>query len=189
MLVTFLACVAMTSCDEDLDEAMTLAGEWYGDFGMSYDYKYYGRVYTFRSYESDVVFYPHHDYATYGTGTQVDYYREGPYERMYYNFRWTIRDGVIYLKYPYEDSYLDTEISDYQLSDGLFRGYFGWTDTRFRLHKITGYYDWSPYTDRYGYFYNYGWSWGWYGTRSDSATTVPTDGTGTVTRIGNIQIR
>lgn len=189
-MAAFMACVVTTSCDEDIDESITLAGEWYGDFGMSYDiYDAYGRPWTFRSYESRVVFYPHHDYATYGTGTQVDFYREGPYERMYYNFRWSVRDGVVYLRYPYEDRYLDTEISDYRLSESTFSGYFGWTDTRFHMHKIAGYYDWSPYHDSYGYFYRDGWYAKPYGTRADSTGTAATDRGITVTRIGKSQIK
>ncbi len=168
LFVALFTSSLLTSCDEDLEEAYTLAGEWYGDFGMSYDALVYGRPMTFRSYESKVVFYPHHDYATYGTGTQVDFYREGPYECMYYNFRWTIENGVIYLRYPYEDSYLNTEISDYALSYNQFKGYFGWTSTTFCLHKMSGYYDWSPYYDSYGWYYREGWYSPYYTRSGDS---------------------
>ncbi len=152
MLLMTLSCGIFTSCDEDRDLSMVISGEWYGDFGMSYDAMVYGRPMTFYATESRVVFYPHHNYATYGTGTQVDFYANGPYESIYYRFRWTTRNGVIYLTYPYEDSYLNTEISDYWLSDSRFEGFFGWTDSRFCLHKISGYYDWSLYYNDYGHY-------------------------------------
>ena len=57
LFVALFTSSLLTSCDEDFEEAYTLAGEWYGDFGMSYDAMVYGRPMTFRSYESKVVFY------------------------------------------------------------------------------------------------------------------------------------
>ena len=61
---------------------------------MYYEYEYRGHIYTFDSYDTDIVFYPEYDYATYGYGYQVDWYEEGPYERMSFKFNWEIRDGV-----------------------------------------------------------------------------------------------
>ena len=34
LFVALFTSSLLTSCDEDLEEAYTLAGEWYGDFGM-----------------------------------------------------------------------------------------------------------------------------------------------------------
>ena len=99
LLITLCAmATTLTSCDEDLTRAITLSGEWEGDFGMYYEYEYHGRVYTFDSYDTRIVFYPDHDYATYGYGKQVDYYEYGPYAYQHYRFRWYISRGDLILE-------------------------------------------------------------------------------------------
>ena len=52
--ILLLAATAFTSCerDEDVDESMCLSGQWYGDFGMYYEYEYRGHIYTFDSYDT-----------------------------------------------------------------------------------------------------------------------------------------
>ena len=38
-LCTVMATTVLSSCDDDLSRAMTLSGEWRGDFGMFYEYE------------------------------------------------------------------------------------------------------------------------------------------------------
>ncbi len=155
-LFVMLFSIMFTACtDNDTEQAMALSGEWRGDFGMYYNYEDRGRVYTFNSYDTRIVFYPEYDYATYGWGKQVDYYEYGPYEYTYYEFRWNIRYGIIYLTYPYDRS-LDTQISDYRMTNDYLRGYFP-GGTQFRLYKMMDYYDWGWSYDDWGYDYRPGW--------------------------------
>lgn len=174
VMVALVMTGMFTSCvDEDVNQAMALSGQWRGDFGMYYYYEYGRKVYRFDSYDTDIVFYPDYDYATHGYGKQVDYYREGPYSYQYYYFDWTIRDGVIYLSYPY-DGELDTSIYDYRMTSDFITGYFGNTNTRFTLRKLVDYYNWSDYNGNYGHGgYVNGWSWGNYGYYSKSRDGKP----------------
>ena len=157
MAVALLSVVTFTSCDEDVDEAMILSGEWSGDFGMYYDYRdeRTGRWYTFEADYTNLVLYPHHEYATYGTGKQIDYYSYGPYAYQYYYFDWEVRNGVIYFDYPYDPN-LNMAIREYRLSSNVFSGWVG--DVHFELYKLRDFY-WGDY----GGYYGYGWSDGWYG--------------------------
>lgn len=153
-----------TSCmSDDAEEAMYLSGQWTGNFGMFYNYEYRGEIYQFNSYDTDIVFYPDYQYATRGYGEQVDYYYEGPYEKMCLRFYWEINRGVIYLDYPRYPEYT-TQIRDYSLTDASFRGYFVNGTNEFRLRKIAGYYDWGYYESYGDYYYwnNPNWSWGGY---------------------------
>ena len=58
-------CSIFTACetDEDVEESMVLTGQWQGNWGMYYDYEYRGKIFTFDSYDTDIVFYPDYDYA------------------------------------------------------------------------------------------------------------------------------
>ena len=146
-----------TSClDEDTSQSMALSGEWRGDFGMYYTYVERGRTYTFDSYDTYIRFIPDHKYARYGVGTQVDYYEYGPYEYQYYQFTWSINNGVIYLSYDY-DHELDTRISDYHMTNDYLSGTFPHSNTTFRLYKMVDYYSWTPYVNTYGYGSRYNW--------------------------------
>lgn len=162
-----MAALCLTSCnmvwtveeDMDVNKSFKFAGQWTGDFGMYYSYRYNGRLYTFDSYDTDIVFYPEYDGATWGYGKQVDYYEYGPYSHIYNRFDWEIRNGVVYLRY-YEDSGLDCAIYDYVMTNDRFQGRFGNTNDRFYLCKIADYYDWTAYMDYYYYYTNYDWRWG-----------------------------
>lgn len=165
--IALVACMIMslTSCsivwhegDMDVNQSIKFAGQWTGDFGMYYDYRYMSRIYTFDSYDTDIVFYPEFDGATYGWGKQVDYYEVGPYARIYNRFDWEIRRGVIYLKY-YSDPALDCAIYDYVMTRDQFTGRFGDSSDKFYMYKIADYYDWSIYNDYYFYYTNNGWHW------------------------------
>lgn len=165
-MMTLIAIFTMgifTSCEEDNKIAFRLDGEWRGDFGMNYTIERNGRLYTFDSFDTYLVFY--NDgvmYSTHGWGKQVDYYDYGPYAYQYYRFYWRIRDGKIYLDYPY-DPELNTVIYDYRISFGHFTGWFDNSDVRFDLRKLDDTsYDWEYYRGDYIYGYNNAWSWGGY---------------------------
>ncbi len=152
-LMATLVSMTFASCeDEDAYEAKVLSGEWTGDFGMYYEIENrYGKWERFDSYDTDIVFYPDNAYATHGYGKQIDYYRRGPYEYQYYNFYWSIRNGVIYLDYPY-DPELNTAICNYRLYPDYFEGWFDGSDTKFRLRKLVDF-DWSYYNAYDSYYY------------------------------------
>ena len=150
----------LSSCEyiEDGQKAMVLSGEWRGDFGMYYDYEdRYGHVYTFDSYDTYITFIPDYDHAHHGRGMQVDYYANGPYEYMYYHFSWSVEGSIIYLWYD-ENPDLDTRISDYHMTNDYLTGVFPYSGTKFRLYKLTDYYDWTPYVNTYGYYSRKNWS-------------------------------
>ena len=187
-----------TSCmDDDTEESMYLSGQWTGDFGMYYNYEYRGDIYTFDSYDTDVVFYPDYNYATHGYGYQVDYYREGPYEKMSFRFFWEINRGIIYLDYPGYPEY-STKIRDYHLTNSYFRGYFENGTSEFYLRKLTDYYNWGYYSG-YGDYYswsNTGWNWNNYPyyysktrglntTENDTLSTEEGKEEGKIVGIGN----
>lgn len=154
LLVSLCLTSVLTSCDTDPDHnvARILSGEWYGDFGMYYTYEHHGRVYTFDSYDTDIKFFPDHDYATYGTGYQIDYYAHGPYEYQCYSFKWEILDTRIYLDYI-DAPELSTCISDYEVVNNHFTGWFDGTDSFFDLVKTENYYDSFDYYYGDGVYY------------------------------------
>ncbi len=143
----------------DRNQSMAFAGQWTGDFGMYYNYRYNGRVYRFDSYDTDIVFYPEYNGATYGWGKQVDFYQNGPYESIYNRFDWEIRGGVVYLTY-YEDPSLDCDIYDYYMSNDRFTGRFGSSNATFSLTKIADYYNWNRYTGNYYSYSRTDWTFG-----------------------------
>ena len=159
-LCTVMATTVLSSCDDDMSRAMTLSGEWRGDFGMFYEYEYYGRIYTFNSYDTRLVFYPDYDYATHGYGKQVDYYDQGPYVYQYYYFNWYIDRGDLVLDYPYDPN-LNTVIHDYHMSSSTFYGYFGNSNNKFYLRKTADYYNWGGYNGDYDYGSRDNWYYGY----------------------------
>lgn len=176
-------CVSLTSCmDEDVEESIVLSGQWYGDWGMYYQTRdpYTGRVITYDSYDTDIVFYPDYNYATHGYGYQVDWYRYGPYEKLSFRFEWSITNGIVEIYYPGYPEY-NTFIRDYRLSNDYFSGYLGNSNIRFNLAKIRDYYDWSYY---YGYDYH-PWGWGYSKTRSTGSEEETPSTDGTIIKIGS----
>lgn len=157
ILITGLMCLTtLTSCDEDQRISMRINGEWYGNFGMYYNYEGYdpyGRYVrrSFDSYETDIRF-VQSGFSDHGEGFQVDHYREGPYEFLSYRFHWEVRNGVLYLTYPPRYSDYNTEIYDYTLSYNYFKGYFSNATQPFSLRNLSNY-DW----DYYGYGREYWW--------------------------------
>lgn len=133
-----------TPYEQDYKQSKALSGQWTGNFGMYYSM---GNRY-FDAAFSDVVFYPEYYGATYGYGKQVDWYDFGPYEYIYHRFEWELRDGIVYLEYPYDHS-LDCFIRDYRMTNDYLSGYFGNSDEQFRLRKIVDHYNWTPYVNTY----------------------------------------
>ncbi|MBR4783491.1 MAG: hypothetical protein IK023_06345 [Bacteroidaceae bacterium] len=158
--IALIAMIGFSACNtDDENEARVLSGEWEGDWGMFYDYQYdNGAIDRFYASNTYIKLTPDHSNATHGTGIQEDYYRSGPYKYRWFKFNWEVRDGVIYLTYPH-DHELDVDIYDYQLSNDYFTGYFGDSNSRFRMSKLTDFYYWTPavYIDSYyGYtLYDY----------------------------------
>ena len=183
-------CVSFTSCEtEDVGESIALSGQWMGDRGMYYQIEHRGRIYTYESYDTDIVFYPDYDYATHGYGYQVDWYRQGPYERLSFRFKWSINNGIVDIYYPGYPEY-NTFIRDYRLSNDYFSGYLGDSNTRFRLNKIRDYYDWAYYSyyDYHSWAYD-GYVWDdyyYYGkTRSTGIEEETSSSDGTIIKIGS----
>lgn len=151
LLLSFVmlgALLGFTSCsDSDHDEARVLAGEWQGDWGMWYqdeDGYYFYADYTY------IRLIPDHYDATHGYGYQEDYYSWDDtrsvmsyYRYLWYRFDWQVSNGRIYITYPSNPD-LDAYIRDYRLSLDYFSGYFDDSNDRFRLVKLSDFYDWTP---------------------------------------------
>ena len=190
MIATIMMAGIMASCDSDQKLAFRLDGAWYGDFGMNYTYiDRRGQAITVDSYDTYLKFYNDGIAASHGWGKQVDYYRYGPYERLYYRFEWRIRDGVIHITYPC-DPQLSVDIYDYSLKWGHFTGWFGDSDVHFDLRSLSTDYDWDIYTGNYYEYCYTGWhydGYGWYEsyypyyakTRTTDTTEVQTNANST----------
>lgn len=148
MSVALAATFAFSSCNsDDENEARVLSGDWEGDWGMWYEDE---DGYIFDADYTYIRLEPAHNNATHGIGYQEDYYSwdtsgrvRSYYRYLWYKFDWEIRDGILYLSY-YDDLNLDTFIRDYRLDNTYFSGYFGDSNTRFRMSKLTDYYYWTP---------------------------------------------
>lgn len=164
IILPMIGLTTLSSCDEDVDRSIILSGQWTGDFKMYYS-DGYGN--TFDAIYSDIQLIPDYDYATHGTGQEVDFFDNRPYGYDQYNrpiycplryqtfyFTWRVQDGYIYLHYPYNSS-LDVAIYDYRLNSNRFCGYFGDSRTFFDLRKLEDFY-WNDYgygSNYYGYGY------------------------------------
>ena len=159
-IALLIACASLTSCDNgDVEESIILSGQWRGDWGMFYEIEHRGRIYRFDSYDTDIVFYPDHDYATHGYGYQVDWYDFGPYERLSFCFEWSVDRGIVNIYYPEYNTF----IRDYHLSGDYFSGYLGNRNTWFSLGKIRDFYNWGYYSQWNYHPWEYsGWSWDYY---------------------------
>ena len=167
----------LSSCDEDLYDAMEISGEWEGDMGMFVnDGKYeYDAINTY------MAFYPDYEYAKHGYGEQIDYYaRPCPVHHQNFFFEWDVVNGVLYITYPYNES-LNVALGDYRFKyrrgrrcmDFSIGGVFH------RLYKLTDYYyddyyaesDWYWWHDGAIYndsYYYYSTPWSYYGKQRDN---------------------
>jgi len=181
LFVTITAAIAalasFTSCDPDEVRGMELSGEWQGKFGMYYeiDCRKHGvdRYYADQTY---IKFLPYENTYSAGTGYQVDYYYDidSPYDEVYHYFKWTINYGKICLIYTDECEW-DTTIRDYQLDNYYFSGYFDYSNTSFKLTKLSSF-SWSSYNSYWndGYYEHDRAGWNWHaptrtGAENDSA--------------------
>lgn len=191
MMFATLVCLAtvslFSSCDKDVEDAIDMAGEWTGDMGMYYSIEnpYTHEMVAFDADFTDMQFIPDHEYATYGTGKQVDYYKFGPYDYRYYYFTWSIEHGVIYLRYPGVPG-LNVNIYEYHLSRHHFTGKIGPKRYPFSLNKMTSYYNWGAYYGDYIWHSCY-YDWYTYGskTRSEAAEGPRISDSKTPVKLGN----
>lgn len=151
IIMTLMACIMNSSCVDCYEHeypviaANTIEGQWQGDFGMYYDYEFEGRIYSFNSYDSDVVFYSDYPDCSAGTGCQVDYYETGPCEKISLKFDWQREGGRIYLHYPGHHEY-DCCLYDYCITPNSFYGYIAGSEWQFDLKRVNKYNNWSVYT-------------------------------------------
>jgi len=162
LFAALMTIVAFSSCEDkdnfylqdsyshhqDVDESMTLSGQWTGNFGMYYTYTQYGYTQKYDSYKSDIVFYSDYAGATSGWGREVDWYASGPYKSIQHKFTWEVYDGIVYMKFPSEKK-LNCQIRNYYMDDYSFTGYFSNGTKKFYMSKISDYYDWAYYTSDY----------------------------------------
>ena len=156
-----VALCATTACDEDEKMGLRLAGEWEGEFYSTYTCQYKSEP-TPRQYYAD------HTYLQFrtdgfdvdqGTGIEVDYFGSGPYEYLWYEFDWKVRDEVIELRFV-DAPEMDVTIEDYHLTYDRFRGRFG-EGYSFSLGKMDADeydWEWSLYKGSSGCTYRSGYS-------------------------------
>lgn len=157
-----------SSCDEDEKKGLRLSGEWEGDFYSYYTYTK-GNDPTVRTAWSDCTymhFYTDGFDVDEGEGYEVDFYKSGPYDYLYYRFFWKVQDGIISLSYPGNHD-MDVDIYDYHLTYNHFAGRFG-EGHEIDLKKLNSYsfcevnyyeywedeWSWDRCTNDYGYFIN-----------------------------------
>ena len=135
--------LTLTSCDEDIADAVDLSGEWEGNMGMYYTDDY---GITYDAHNTYIAFYPDYEYATHGYGEEIDYFLERSRCPIYYqNFyiEWRIRDQVLYLTYPGAPE-LDIALYDYRFIKSRTRLLFTIHDVPYELRKLSDFYhdDW-----------------------------------------------
>jgi len=148
MMVAIVALSSFSSCkeDEDRDIAMILSGKWEGNFGATYSVSISGsRTESYSTKTTSLTFDPHRDYGKRGSGLEVDNYGSGaPIPELVYEFFWSVNERVIHFEFPdYEG--MDFDICDYELDSEYFRGTIN--GKKFKLRKVSDYYDWTPYKD------------------------------------------
>ena len=108
----------VTSCDsnDDFDTAAVLNGTWHGSLGQ-----YYSDVYGdgYEEWETEFRFNNYNENATSGDGVEVDYDPGSMGNYKYYDFRWNVAYGNIYLYYENGDELV---IRNYSLSNHRLRG-------------------------------------------------------------------
>ena len=135
--------LTLTSCDEDIADAVDLSGEWEGNMGMYYTDDYGN---TYDAHNTYIAFYPDDEYATHGYGEEIDYFLQSSGCPIYYqNFyiEWLIRDQVLYLTYLGAPE-LDIALYDYRFIKSRTRLLFTIHDVPYELRKLSDFYhgDW-----------------------------------------------
>jgi len=137
----------MMSCDKDSVKAFVLDGTWTGYIETYYQDRWGMTGKTFRTamYFSQESLYG-------GYGYEVDYDTRTPYRDYYYSdFRWEVKDGVIYIRYA--DSWTPVRIYDYSLKLYMFSGHIDDGTSRdiyFELEPNSKF-DWGPYQRAYSH--------------------------------------
>ncbi|MBQ0049681.1 MAG: hypothetical protein KBT12_05545 [Bacteroidales bacterium] len=159
----------LTSCDEDTSIAFRLQGEWFGDFGMYYYYRFpccevrYDTHDTHLKFDNEFIgtswlyvyqvdYYDNTPINQYG---QVDYHNGhvSPFEYIYHRAECHVKNRELRFRYKGEREW-DTNIYDYSLNSRYFEGVFD-NGAPFSMRN-----DNWPYWERYcivGHDYNY-WS-------------------------------
>ncbi len=149
LTMVLLAALPMvfTSCEEDDDDiAYRLDGVWYGTVASDY---FYGR-YGYETQYNDVMlefFSDPYEYAS-GLGREVDY-GYGGYISDVVRFRYTVRNGVIYMDYSDGTS---VAIHNYRLYSNEVVGEFHDYDTGAYLASFELYRDGYDWEGRYRYY-------------------------------------
>lgn len=139
LAVLLLGGLTLSSCDEDNSIAFKLQGEWYGDFGMYYYYRFpccevrYDTPFTRLKFDNEffgtswlyvyqVDYYDERPINKYG---QVDYHNGhvSPFEYIYHRAECHVKNRELRFRYREEREW-DTNIYDYSLSNRYFEGYF-----------------------------------------------------------------
>jgi len=146
LLIVVAALCSFSSCkdDDDRNLAIVLSGEWEGNFGANYTISINGSTpQTYSTRKSHLVFDPKYDYAKRGNGFEIDYYDNGPYDYLRYDFKWKVEDGIITLTFLDFDPIETLVIDNYDMDSDDFWGTIG--DKTFHLSKIVNHYDWTSY--------------------------------------------
>lgn len=149
LTIVMIAMLSFTfvSCELDDDDiAYNLEGVWEGEIVGSY-YDRYGHGTTYNS--ARIEFYQNpYEYAS-GSGREIDFDGYGYYTDVV-NFRYTVKDGTIFISY---DDGTDVAITHYSLWSNEFRGEFrdyhnGRTLATFRFYRINSWRN-NYYYDRW----------------------------------------
>lgn len=122
MLLLAVLALSFSACEpaDDADRAATLNGTWHGSLGQYYstvygdEYAEWETEFRFENYNGDTGI------GTSGQGVEIDYDPRAWSSRYkYYDFRWEVTYGNIYLHYANGDELV---IRNYRLSDSSLVG-------------------------------------------------------------------
>lgn len=110
--------------DQLLEEAQTLAGDWYGKVKLS-ELTEDGNSRNNYVFDANMLFVQDNANATSGTGTEIDYATDGSDETSTLKFKWYIdNNGDIYIKYASGATYvMDYNASQYGFHLGQENGH------------------------------------------------------------------
>ncbi len=143
LMIALVAVISLsfTSCDKDSEVAYTLDGTWKGNMYIQYG-----------AYEStySIIEFDQNDGLYSGTGYWTDFYGSSYWNGKAYrptsSFRWTVRNGNIYI--TFNDGSSDVVIYDYRISDNYFTGVIEANNgnrASFSLTKYGSTYNWRDY--------------------------------------------
>lgn len=148
-LLLLCAALTTTSCEEeynDFDQSIALNGIWQGTLSTDYYYDNYGS----NTWQTEFRFAVDREGATSGTGIEIDYNPMRYQDYRYYNFRWMVVYGNIFLYFENGESLV---IRDYRMNNQYLEGYLETNEDnpyligRIRLTK-TSYWPWDDALSR-----------------------------------------